>query len=1422
MPPTLLINSLEAIRRRAKTLSILFGVGLLLASAIGILFATVLVDYVLKLAVPPRLLVLLIAAAAVVYLAYRWIVKPVTSRLSLSEVAGHVESVFPQFDDRLRSTVDFVQQPDAIPGSAVMKDRVVSEATTLAQTVDLRRALVTKPVWYSVGGGVAALAALLILSLSLADLAKIAGNRLLLGGAVWPKRVEIDAAPVPKRVPVGQSLALSLALKKGDRASQKSLVYYQYDDGPVIKEYMIRGDTGRYTASIDARAGAKSLKVWMSAGDDETTPQVVEVVPRLAIERVEAVVTPPAYAQMPPTTIDLAKAPAFMVIGSQVALKLQFNKALDPQKDVQLQVLTNPDTAKDTKDRKPYTPAATFDRADAKSPVGRFTASESFRFRIKATDTDGFDNTALEEYEVVVKPDQLPTVMIESPKKTVDRTPDAYLPLQVLAEDDFGISSLRLIVDRISVAPDPKNPGAATPADARRHWELDLKDWSRIDGTGERQRYRLNWDWDLKPTLGDLKPGDVLEYYIEAKDNYRIDAANGAAAAPVTHAPQFSSKLRINIISQDEMAIRVTDEIRGLAQKVKTVRDSQVSNQNETKNLQEETKDKPELSKGDRAALEGLTSRQSAMVSQTKGLSNQLDEVKKQLDENKVKDPELNAIAKEAKQDLDNAAEKPMTDAAQQLNGAQQSKGNPSNPQQQQQAKENRSKQLSQSEQSQAQAAQRLQDAMDKMDKVGNLSTAIKEMQKIADKQAELKDQLKAIAKETLGKKPEDLTPEQKKKLDDLAKQQKDLAEQMDKAAQQMNKMGDQMAKSDPESAQAMKDAAQQAQNQQISPQQRQAAQQAQQNQQAQAQNAQQQAQIGIEVVLNTLKDAERRKLERLAKLLDDAIKSIADLVTRQAGHNIDNLDTQGGDAKAKAMTPEELDVLYAKARRDQKNPPRRPELAVITSGQEATERNTRNVAKDVEEKIQGAGAAVAQDLVRAAGKMGYAIVDLRDKKLTSAFNPHQVEALNALDQALKKAEDARKKVQEEQDKKQADTIRAMLEKVKVDQTDQVNKPTVEIQGLRKPDGTLAREHAVRLNQLPGKEGDLSKRMTEIADNLRQLGGTIYGEAAKEVSEGMNEVKDALGKQNTAKPTQLVEARIVEQLDAMIESLKQEKNISKFDQKQGGGGGGGGGGSKLPTEAELRLLKRMQQAVNKNTTDADALPKPQQDKVALVNLGNRQGKLRTLLDQMLKQQTRGKEGLKPEPDPKDKLPEEAGKEAIENQEIEKELLGGDPKAEKETKQLNRVGDRMARSRQRLALDNDPGKVTQEIQKRIVIDIDDMIKQAQQTMAQGQPKPGQQKGQQQQPGQQPGQQQAKGENSQPNNAQNPAQNSTVTQAGKPNADLSQKINETAREWGNISPRARDAVIEGATEQIPKKYEKLINDYYRGVSTGGKQP
>lgn len=296
-------------------------------------------------------------------------------------------------------------------------------------------------------------------------------------------------------------------------------------------------------------------------------------------------------------------------------------------------------------------------------------------------------------------------------------------------------------------------------------------------------------------------------------------------------------------------------------------------------------------------------------------------------------------------------------------------------------------------------------------------------------------------------------------------------------------------------------------------------------------------------------------------------------------------------------MTKEELEVLYAKAKRDQKNAPPAPAQGVLVSGQEQTERNARALAKEIEETPEAA--AAASDLVRAAGKMGYAISDLRDKKMASAYNPHQVDALAALDAALAKAEDALKKAQDKKDAQKKEAIKAQFEKIRAEQLSDVNVPTTTMDKLRDKAGVLPREANVRVGQLPAVEGKLADRVKLLKEELAKLEGTVYPWAAGQVAEAMEEVKDDLGKKKTGRPVQYAEARIIDQLDAMIDSLKEEKNQSPFNQKESGGGKGNGGPpkTKLPTEAELRLMQALQKAINKNTVQADELPKEEQDKV---------------------------------------------------------------------------------------------------------------------------------------------------------------------------------------------------------------------------------
>ena len=249
-----------------------------------------------------------------------------------------------------------------------------------------------------------------------------------------------------------------------------------------------------------------------------------------------------------------------------------------------------------------------------------------------------------------------------------------------------------------------------------------------------------------------------------------------------------------------------------------------------------------------------------------------------------------------------------------------------------------------------------------------------------------------------------------------------------------------------------------------------------------------------------------------------------------------------------------------------------------------------------------------------------------------------------------------------------------------------------------------------------------------------------------------------------------------------------------------------------------------------------AAPAPSDAKEAkLVELGGRQGELRSLLDEMLKKSSKGEKSLGPEPDPRTKLPEESTVEKVEDEELDSQLLGegsaaapGADEMKPAEKSLALVGDRMARARQRLSVDHDPGTTTQIIQERILLDLDVLIEQAnkQSKSASGKPGSGQQGKQPGAPkpgqGGQPGNADANGQGQQAGQSSgggssDGAKDSTLTAGGANDAKLSEEIKEKMSEWGGITPRQREAVIEGSSETVVEKYKKLVDDYYRSLAT-----
>ena len=91
-----------------------------------------------------------------------------------------------------------------------------------------------------------------------------------------------------------------------------------------------------------------------------------------------------------------------------------------------------------------------------------------------------------------------------------------------------------------------------------------------------------------------------------------------------------------------------------------------------------------------------------------------------------------------------------------------------------------------------------------------------------------------------------------------------------------MQQTADQLAKTDPDASQAMQQAAQTGQQQNVSAQMQASAEAQRQNQQASAQQAQAQVEVGLQTMIHQLEEAQRRKLEALARQLADMQEQIA------------------------------------------------------------------------------------------------------------------------------------------------------------------------------------------------------------------------------------------------------------------------------------------------------------------------------------------------------------------------------------------------------------------------------------------------------------------------------------------------------------------------------------------------------------------
>jgi hypothetical protein len=440
--------------------------------------------------------------------------------------------------------------------------------------------------------------------------------------------------------------------------------------------------------------------------------------------------------------------------------------------------------------------------------------------------------------------------------------------------------------------------------------------------------------------------------------------------------------------------------------------------------------------------------------------------------------------------------------------------------------------------------------------------------------------------------------------------------------------------------------------------------------------------------------------------------------------------------------------------------------------------------------------------------------------QLPDAYDPPQVEALAALRAAKSIIDQQKRNVDQQILNSQKESLRQRYVKIRDDQQ-RIAADVPRIDQSRGADGSLGRVQQVRLAQLPAQQQGLQDRIKAIEPDLAGLDSIVYTWANRDLARQMGSAEQQLARQQTDSLSQHTQSAVIAALDDLIASLKVQPMVSPYAQDSGGGNGSQNGGQPpLPTEAELRMLKALQLSLNRSTVDADAIPKPADQAAELLDLGTRQADLRNLLNRLLQKASSGNMKLAPEPPNKDLLPEELSANDSDDKELDSQLLTGKPGTDPAEQQVNRVGDRMTRSRQRLALNHDGGQITQVVQQKIITDLDDLIQQARQREAQTRNRPPGSPQQQPEPAdaQASAQNQGKQQAAAPRSpGATPAANSHRDGPPGQDAQLSADIKQSLTEWGQVTPRLRQALVDGSGESVVEPYRKMIEDYYKSLAT-----
>lgn len=547
-------NQVRSIGRRARRWRLVHGFS---SAILWILAAASLAgctDYLLRFqAREARVVVSLAVLAVVVWCCYRFVWPVWTHHPSPLDVARRIESRFPQLQDRLSSTLVFLDQApnDPTAGSAALRHAVIAQTTEEVGRMDLAACLDPLASRRRAGMALFAVMAVSLLCGSNVGLSLLAVRRLAapFSREEWPRRHVLQFADAPRRLARGQSFEFRVI----DRSRRPpEAVFFQWSYlGPneEVQTESMRWVDAAFRHRMDAIR--RPFKYRAYGGDDDTMDWIdVGLAEPPSIDVYRMILHPPAYTGWPS---EEASGESIRVLsgttiefGAHVTKRIQSAELRCDAAEGPLNVQTFLHEPGDV-----FTVAANSERPWR---VER-SAAYWFEFADRQLLRGGRDP----RWQIHAIPDLPPSVAwTDQPTDSV-ATPGAVLRINATAKDDIALREVSFRFSRSDQAAEGEQVVQLFRGPEIASTEPVTERPGEQQPSAAGQSHTVGYEWDLTRLEG-LEPGTRIEIRVTAEDYKPNLGTNSARQITVISRQELEAQITRNqsaILAQLGEALRV-------------------------------------------------------------------------------------------------------------------------------------------------------------------------------------------------------------------------------------------------------------------------------------------------------------------------------------------------------------------------------------------------------------------------------------------------------------------------------------------------------------------------------------------------------------------------------------------------------------------------------------------------------------------------------------------------------------------------------------------------------------------------------------------------------------------------------------------------------------------------------------------------